>query len=113
MGASAVQLLPRKPVMSGVEVRHPGRVLFEDFLPAMGISLAAAGKLIGVSHTTIYKLLHGQYGVSPMMALRLGKLCGNGPRFWLEIQLAWDIHMLEQLGDGPTERIPQMPLRLG
>ena len=58
--------------MYGVEVRHPGRILFEDFLPAMGISLAAAGRLIGVSHTTIYELLHGQYDVSPMMALRLG-----------------------------------------
>jgi addiction module HigA family antidote len=79
----------------------------------MGLSLAAAGKLIGVSHTTIYKLLHARYGVSPMMALRLGKLCGTGPRFWLEIQLAYDVHVLEQLGAGPTERIPTLPVRLG
>jgi addiction module HigA family antidote len=99
--------------MYGVDVRHPGRVLSEDFLPAMGLSLAAAGKLIGVSHTTIYKLLHGQYGVSPLMALRLGKLCGTGPRFWLEIQLAYDLHALERLDSGENMHIPTMPIRLG
>ena len=77
---------------------HPGEILHEDVLPALGLTQKEFADRLGVSRLTVSEILHQKRGVSPDMAIRLGKLLGNGPEIWLRMQQAVDIWMLEQRG---------------
>jgi addiction module HigA family antidote len=70
---------------------HPGEMLREDFLPDYGLTASGLANSIGVSRQSVNELLRGRRAVSPAMALRLGKLFGNSPEFWLNAQRAVDL----------------------
>lgn len=70
---------------------HPGEMLREDFLPDYGLTASRLASAIGVSRQSVNQLLRGRRAVSPEMALRLGKLFGNSPEFWLNAQRAVDL----------------------
>jgi addiction module HigA family antidote len=70
---------------------HPGEMLLEDFMPDYDLSVTALAAAAGVSRQSINELLRGRRAVSPEMALRLSRLFGNSPEFWLNAQLAVDL----------------------
>ena len=70
---------------------HPGEMLREDFLPDYGLTISRFAKAIGVSRQTVNELLRERRAVSPEMALRLSRLFGNSPEFWLNAQRAVDL----------------------
>jgi addiction module HigA family antidote len=65
---------------------HPGALLREDVLPAIGEAVAGAAKKLGVTRRHLHRILAEKAPISPEMAIRLGKFCGNlasdatGPR---------------------------------
>ena len=71
---------------------HPGELLREEILPALDRPKTEIAKLLGVSRQTLYDILKEKQPVTPAMALRLGKLCGNGPDLWLNLQKRYDLH---------------------
>jgi len=75
------------------EVRptHPGEMLREDFMPDYELSVSSMAKALGVSRQTVNELLRERRAVSPEMALRLSRLFGNTPEFWLNAQRAVDL----------------------
>lgn len=75
---------------------HPGQVLANTVLPATGKSKAEFARLLGISRQSLYDILSGHQPVSPATAVRLGKLCGNGPRLWLNMQSAYDLWHAQQ-----------------
>jgi addiction module HigA family antidote len=70
---------------------HPGEILREDVFPALNMSVAAAAQHLGVTRQALHRVLNGTAAISPEMALRIGKFCGNGPEFWLRLQGAYDL----------------------
>ena len=70
---------------------HPGEMLREDFLPDFGLTISGLAVAVGVSRQSIHELLRERRGMSPEMALRLGRLFGNSPEFWLNAQRAVDL----------------------
>jgi addiction module HigA family antidote len=70
---------------------HPGEMLREDFLPDYGLTVSSLAEAIGVSRQSINELLRERRRVSPEMALRLARLFGNSPEFWLDAQRAVDL----------------------
>jgi addiction module HigA family antidote len=66
-------------------------MLREDFLPEYGLTVSSFAKAIGVSRQTVNELLRERRAVSPKMALRLDRLFGNTPEFWLNAQRAVDL----------------------
>ena len=74
---------------------HPGEVLREDILPEIKISESKLAELLNVSRMTINRLVNERQAVSPDMALRLGRLFGNSPDFWLNLQNAYDLKRIE------------------
>jgi addiction module HigA family antidote len=79
---------------------HPGEMLREDFLPDYGLTVSGLAAAIGVSRQSVNELLRGHRAVSPEMALRLAKLFGNSPEFWLNAQRAVDLWDASQaIGD--------------
>jgi len=74
-----------------VRPTHPGEMLREDFMPDYGLSVSSIAKALGVSRQTVNELLRERRTVSPEMALRLSRLFGNTPEFWLNAQRAIDL----------------------
>ena len=70
---------------------HPGEMLREDFLPDYDLTVAGLAEALGVSRQTVNELLRERRALSPEMALRLSRLFGNAPEFWLNAQRAVDL----------------------
>ena len=87
---------------------HPGAILREDVLPALGMTAATVAEHLHVSPHQVDALLAEQAGVTPEMALRLGKFCGNGPRLWLRMQETYDIWHVERRVGADISTIPTM-----
>ena len=87
--------MTRKLPKRGLPPMHPGELLREEILPALDRSKTEIAKLLGVSRHTLYDVLKEEQPVTPGMALRLGKLCGNGPDLWLNLQKRFDLHQAE------------------
>lgn len=78
---------------------HPGKVLREVVLPELGITQGEFADRLGVSRRTVSEILHERRPVTPDMAIRLGRLLGNGAGLWLRMQQSVDIWTLERQGD--------------
>jgi addiction module HigA family antidote len=87
---------------------HPGALLREDVLPALNLSVAEAAKALGVSRQMLHRVVTGNAVLTPDMAVRVGKLCGNGPRIWLAMQQAHDLWQAERDLAEQVSRIPTM-----
>ena len=83
--------MTKKPPKRGLPPMHPGELLREEILPALDRSKTEIAKLLGVSRQTLYDIIEEKQPVTPVMALRLGKLCGNGPDLWLNLQKRFDL----------------------
>ncbi len=92
----------------GRQPTHPGAVLREDVLPSLGISVSTAAETLGVSRQMLHRVLSERAAVTPEMAVRVGKLCGNGPRLWLAMQQAHDLWQVERDLAEQVARIPTM-----
>ena len=84
---------------------HPGEMLREDFLPDYELSVSQLAGAVGVSRQTVNELLRERRAVSPEMALRLARLFGNSPEFWLNAQRAVDLWDAAQTSKGEIDRI--------
>jgi addiction module HigA family antidote len=84
---------------------HPGEMLREDFLPDYELTVSALAEAVGVSRQSINELLRERRAVSPEMALRLARLFGNSPEFWLNAQRAIDLWDAEQAIEKDVRRI--------
>ncbi|GEO81716.1 HigA family addiction module antitoxin [Pararhodospirillum oryzae] len=83
---------------------HPGVILRDSVLPSLRMSVTDAARELGVTRQTLHRVMSGDISVSPAMAVRLGKWCGNGPALWLRMQQAHDLWRAEQaLGDALKE----------
>lgn len=83
-------------IRQGFPPMHPGELLREDILPAIGKRKSEIARLLGISRQTLYDILQERQPVTPSMALRLGKLCGNGPTLWLNLQRDFDLRRAEE-----------------
>ncbi len=89
---------------------HPGAILREDVVPELndkGISTTQFARDLHISRNQLYKILKEDNPVTPNIAIRLGKVLGNGPGIWLRLQQAHDLWNAEnELGD----ELKEMPV---
>jgi addiction module HigA family antidote len=95
----ALKDVERKPT-------HPGAILREDVLPALGLSVSEAARQLGVTRQTLHRIMAEKVSVTPEMAARLGRFCGNGPGLWLRMQQACDLWRAERELRSELEQIP-------
>ena|SRR5258708_4221067 len=100
--------MTKNPLLRGLPPVHPGELLREDVLPALGRPKAEIARLLGVSRQTLYDILTEKQPITPAMALRIGKLCGNGPDLWINMQRAFDLAVAEKELAGEIEKIPTL-----
>ena len=82
--------VPNKSIMKR-RPTHPGEMLREDFLPDYDLSISGLAADLGVSRQSVNELLRERRAVSPEMALRLARLFGNSPEFWVNAQRSVDL----------------------
>jgi addiction module HigA family antidote len=98
-----------EPTMQGRLVRpptHPGAILRDDVLPALNLSVSEAARQLRVTRQTLHRVLAGKSGISPEMAVRLGRFCGNGAALWLRMQQSFDLWHAERRLQDELEKIP-------
>jgi len=85
---------------------HPGEILLEEFLKPMGISQYRLAKDIGVPPRRINEIVHGKRRISADTALRLARYFGVSERFWMNLQVRYDLERKkEQLGERLVQEV--------
>jgi addiction module HigA family antidote len=93
----------RRPVLPPT---HPGEILRDEVLPGLNVSVSEAARQLRVTRQTLHRILSGRSGISPEMAVRLGKFCGQGPALWLHLQYAYDLYHAQLRLRDEVEKIP-------
>ena len=75
---------------------HPGDVLLKDFIVPLGISRYRVANNINVPQRRIDLICRGEAAVSADMALRLGRLFGTTPEFWIGLQAQYELEVAER-----------------
>ena len=70
---------------------HPGLSVRLNCLEPLGLSVTEGAKVLGVSRQALSRLINGQAGISPEMAIRLSKAFGTTPDIWIRMQASYDI----------------------
>ena len=70
---------------------HPGRIVRQDCLEALGLSVTRAAEVLGVTRQTLNNVVNEKAGISPEMAIRLSKAFGSTPDTWVRMQAAFDL----------------------
>lgn len=73
---------------------HPGELLREDILPALGLTQTELAQRLAVSRLTVSELIHEKRALSADLAIRIAKLTGTTPESWLRMQGALDLWQL-------------------
>ena len=78
---------------------HPGEFIRDIYLEPHGISIRTLAENLGVSPSTLARVVNGRSGVSPEMALRLSKALGRSPESWLAMQQSYDFLAGQEVGE--------------
>ena len=70
---------------------HPGEIIRELCIEPLGITITEAAKGLGVSRKTLSAIINGRAGITPEMAIRLGKAFDTSPESWLNQQIQYDL----------------------
>jgi len=71
---------------------HPGHFLESRFLEPLAISQTELAAALRVSRRRVNELIRGRRAITRDTALRLGSYFDNDPMFWIQLQVAWDMH---------------------
>ncbi len=86
---------------------HPGLTVKHDCLEELGLTVTAGAKVLGVTRVTLSKLVNGQSGISPEMAVRLAQAFGSSAETWLGMQLDYDLARVRRAGIINVRRVSQ------
>jgi addiction module HigA family antidote len=71
---------------------HPGYFLDTRYLKPLRLTQLALAEALGISRRRVNELIRGRRGVTPDTAVRLAEYFNTEPEFWLQMQVAWDVH---------------------
>ncbi|MDP1696639.1 MAG: HigA family addiction module antitoxin [Xanthomonadaceae bacterium] len=82
---------------------HPGELLREDVLLPLGIEVTDAAQRLGMSRTTLSRVINGRAGISPDLAIRLERAGVSTARFWMVLQANYELAQAEQRKQPPVK----------
>ena len=75
---------------------HPGKFVLEECLEPLGLSITEAAAGLGITRTSLSRLIHGHMGISAEMAVRLSKAFGGSAESWLRQQMNYDLAQIQK-----------------
>ena len=89
---------------------HPGILLGEQVLPALGLTVSQAASNLATTRQNLHRILSGQSAISADMALRLERFCGVPATFWLPRQQTHDLARVQLAMPNALARVAHHPL---
>jgi len=84
---------------------HPGLTVKHDCLEELGLTVTAGAEALGVTRVTLSKLINGQSGISPEMAVRLSRAFGSSAETWLGMQIDYDLARVRNKANIAVRRV--------
>jgi len=81
---------------NGLPPVHPGEIIKEDILPEVGLTVTATARALGVSRQMVHDILAGRKPLSAVMCLKVSRLFGSMPEFWMRLQADYDLKKAAQ-----------------
>ncbi len=78
---------------------HPGRIVRQECIVPLGLTVTDAAERLGVKRQTLNNLVNGKAGISPEMSIRLSKVFGSRPEVWLGMQMEYDLAQANRNAD--------------
>jgi addiction module HigA family antidote len=78
---------------------HPGRIVRQECIEPLGITVKEAAERLGIQRQTLNNLVNGKAGISPEMSIRLSKAFGSSPEVWLGLQMEYDLAQAHKNAD--------------
>ena len=75
---------------------HPGRIVRQECIEPLGLTITEAAARLGVKRETLNNLVNEKAGISPEMSIRLSKAFGSRPEVWLGLQMQYDLAQAEK-----------------
>ena len=75
---------------------HPGFVLKHDVIEPLNLTVTETARRLGVARKTLSEFINGRAGLSPEMAIRIGRATGTTPESWLNMQTKLDLWLAQQ-----------------
>ncbi|MBF0424164.1 MAG: HigA family addiction module antidote protein [Magnetococcales bacterium] len=85
---------------------HPGEILLEDFMRPWAITQYRLAKTMGVPALRISQIVHGKRAITADTALRLARVLGTTPEFWLALQNRYDLAVAKNTIPGLENIVP-------
>ena len=96
-------------VMEKLRPAHPGKLLLEEFIKPMDLSVYRVAKDAGIAQSTLAAIVTGQRSISPETALRLGLYFGIDAQFWLNLQTRYSLMILEDKRSQILRQVHPLP----
>lgn len=84
---------------------HPGEFLLEEFIRPLGLNAHYLAQAMRLPEEWIAEVIEERRSITPSLALRLAKLLGMSPDFWMNLQLRWDLYHVQQEERSDLDRI--------
>jgi len=75
---------------------HPGRIVRQDCIEPLGLTVTDAARVLGVTRQALNNVVNGRAGISPEMAVRLSKAFGGSAEMWVRLQSNYDLAQVRQ-----------------
>jgi len=75
---------------------HPGRIVRQECIEPLGVTITETAERLGVTRQTLNNLVNEKAGISPEMAIRLSRAFGSSPEVWLGLQMEYDLAQAEK-----------------
>jgi len=85
--------------MSMLNPPHPGRIVRQECLEELGLSVTEGARVLGVTRQALNNLVNEKSAISPEMSIRLEKAFGSTADTWLRMQAAYDLAQARKRAD--------------
>ena len=95
--------------MRKLKPAHPGKLLLEEFIEPMGLTVYRVAKDSGIPQSSLAAVVSGHRSISPETAVRLGLYFGLDAQFWLNLQTRYELMMIEDSLDKIAKEVHPLP----
>ena len=87
---------------------HPGKIIKEDYLEPLAITITEMANTLGISRKTLSKIINERAAITPDMSLRLARAFDTTPDFWMNLQKNYDLWQAEHASKD-WQRVKPLP----
>ncbi len=88
---------------------HPGKIIKSSYLDELGLTVGVVSEAMNISLLELARIIDGSQGVSALVAYRLSRVFGSTPRFWMNLQIQYDLAQAKEEGEAGEVKVLWKP----